>query len=187
MGNPCGQARGQAQPVHQLVQQGCPRAERSEPAGGRSRPSSTYPRAGKGAQRPRRAKPGEQARRGGAPSCLGRRICPTQESVHRQTTDKTKGPVFRLSLSFYLMPLIKARVRTRTSWKHYYLVGLCPSVPNSRKEASRKGGLFSFWSVPTLENLETNCPYCIRHCRHCVFYWLFSLTKPVTPLIKSIL
>ncbi len=33
-----------------------------------------------------------------------RRICPTQESVHRQTTDKTKGPVFRLSLSFYLMP-----------------------------------------------------------------------------------
>ena len=33
-----------------------------------------------------------------------RRICPTQESVHRQTTDKTKGPVFRLSLLFYLMP-----------------------------------------------------------------------------------
>ncbi|RBU87740.1 hypothetical protein B9N18_27030 [Escherichia coli] len=63
VGNPCGQARGQAQPVHQLVQQGCPRAERSEPAGGRLRPSSTYPRAGKGAKRPRRAKPGEQARR----------------------------------------------------------------------------------------------------------------------------
>ena len=33
-----------------------------------------------------------------------RRICPTQESVHRQTTDKTKGPVFRLSLLFDLMP-----------------------------------------------------------------------------------
>ncbi len=33
-----------------------------------------------------------------------RRICPTPESAHRQTTDKTKGPVFRLSLSFYLMP-----------------------------------------------------------------------------------
>ena len=63
VGNPCGQARGQAQPVHQLVQQGCPRAERSEPAGGRLRPSSTYQRAGKGAKRPRRAKPGEQARR----------------------------------------------------------------------------------------------------------------------------
>ncbi len=29
-----------------------------------------------------------------------RRICPTRESVHRQTTDKTKGPVFRLSLLF---------------------------------------------------------------------------------------
>ncbi len=29
-----------------------------------------------------------------------RRICPTQESAHRQTTDKTKGPVFRLSLLF---------------------------------------------------------------------------------------
>ncbi len=32
-----------------------------------------------------------------------RRICPAPESAHRQTTDKTKGPVFRLSLSFYLM------------------------------------------------------------------------------------
>ncbi|WP_336265473.1 hypothetical protein, partial [Klebsiella quasipneumoniae] len=29
-----------------------------------------------------------------------RRICPPPESAHRQTTDKTKGPVFRLSLSF---------------------------------------------------------------------------------------
>ncbi len=33
-----------------------------------------------------------------------RRICPTPESAHRQTTNKTKGPVLRLSLSFYLMP-----------------------------------------------------------------------------------
>ncbi len=33
-----------------------------------------------------------------------RRICPGWESVHRQTTDKTKGPVFRLSLLLYLMP-----------------------------------------------------------------------------------
>ena len=32
-----------------------------------------------------------------------RRICPPQESAHRQTTDKTKGPVFR-GLSLYLMP-----------------------------------------------------------------------------------
>ena len=29
---------------------------------------------------------------------------PTPESAHRQTADKTKGPVFRLSLLFYLMP-----------------------------------------------------------------------------------
>uniref|UniRef100_UPI001CD671A5 hypothetical protein n=12 Tax=Enterobacteriaceae TaxID=543 RepID=UPI001CD671A5 len=28
-----------------------------------------------------------------------RRICPPQESAHRQTTDKTKGPVFRPGLS----------------------------------------------------------------------------------------
>ncbi|WP_217807458.1 hypothetical protein, partial [Salmonella enterica] len=28
---------------------------------------------------------------------------PPQETTHRQTTDKTKGPVFRLSLLFYLM------------------------------------------------------------------------------------
>ncbi len=33
-----------------------------------------------------------------------RRICPPQESAHRQTTDKTKGPVFRQGLLFYLMP-----------------------------------------------------------------------------------
>ena len=33
-----------------------------------------------------------------------RRICPPQESAHRQTTDKTKGPVFRLGLLLYLMP-----------------------------------------------------------------------------------
>ncbi len=32
------------------------------------------------------------------------RICPPLERAHRQTTDKTKGPVFRLSLLFYLMP-----------------------------------------------------------------------------------
>ena len=32
-----------------------------------------------------------------------RRICPTRESVHRQTTDKTKGPVFRLSVLFCFM------------------------------------------------------------------------------------
>ena len=32
-----------------------------------------------------------------------RRICPGWESVHRQTSNKTKGPVFRLSLLFYLM------------------------------------------------------------------------------------
>ncbi|EOH3158072.1 hypothetical protein ACT9DW_003723, partial [Salmonella enterica subsp. enterica serovar Liverpool] len=32
-----------------------------------------------------------------------RRICPPQETTHRQTTDKTKGPVFRLGLLFYLM------------------------------------------------------------------------------------
>jgi len=31
VGNPCGQARGQAKPVHRLSISGCPRAERSEP------------------------------------------------------------------------------------------------------------------------------------------------------------
>ncbi len=33
-----------------------------------------------------------------------RRICPAPESPHRQTTDKTKGPVFRPGLLFCLMP-----------------------------------------------------------------------------------
>ncbi len=33
-----------------------------------------------------------------------RRICPTPESAHRQTADKTKGPVLRQGPSFYLMP-----------------------------------------------------------------------------------
>ncbi|OVV06003.1 hypothetical protein BME06_00005, partial [Klebsiella pneumoniae] len=33
-----------------------------------------------------------------------RRICPPQESAHRQTTDKTKSPVFRPGFLLYLMP-----------------------------------------------------------------------------------
>jgi len=33
VGIPCGQARGQAQPVHRLSISGCPWAERSEPGG----------------------------------------------------------------------------------------------------------------------------------------------------------
>ena len=33
-----------------------------------------------------------------------RRICPAPESAHRQTTDKTKSSVFRLSFLLYLMP-----------------------------------------------------------------------------------
>lgn len=33
VGNPCGQARGQAKPVHRLSISGCPRAEQSEPGG----------------------------------------------------------------------------------------------------------------------------------------------------------
>ena len=33
-----------------------------------------------------------------------RRICPTLESAHRQTTDKTKSPVERPGFLFYLMP-----------------------------------------------------------------------------------
>ena len=33
-----------------------------------------------------------------------RRICPGWESVHRQTTDKTKSPVFRPGFLLYLMP-----------------------------------------------------------------------------------
>jgi hypothetical protein len=33
VGNPCGQARGQAEPVHRLSISGCPWAERSEPGG----------------------------------------------------------------------------------------------------------------------------------------------------------
>jgi len=33
VGTPCGQTRGQAQPVHRLSISGCPRVERSEPSG----------------------------------------------------------------------------------------------------------------------------------------------------------
>jgi len=33
VGTPCGQARGQAEPVHRLSISGCPRVERSEPSG----------------------------------------------------------------------------------------------------------------------------------------------------------
>ena len=33
VGTPCGQARGQAEPVHRLSISGCPGAESSEPSG----------------------------------------------------------------------------------------------------------------------------------------------------------
>ena len=42
VGNPCGQARGQAKPVHRLSISGCPRAEHSEPVFAQR--SSIYPR-----------------------------------------------------------------------------------------------------------------------------------------------
>ncbi len=72
-----------------------------------------------------------------------RRICPPQESAHRQTTDKTKGPVFRLSLSFYLMPGSSLLSHGETPHYHWrYGVSLLSSAwgqvgpPRCRRQAN---------------------------------------------------
>jgi hypothetical protein len=68
---------------------------------------------------------------------------PTPESAHRQTTDKTKGPVFRLSLSFYLMPGNSLLSHGETPHYHRrYGVSLLSSAwgqvgpPRSRRQAN---------------------------------------------------
>ncbi len=68
---------------------------------------------------------------------------PTPESAHRQTTDKTKGPVFRLSLFFYLMPGNSLLSHGETPHYHRrYGVSLLSSAwgqvgpPRSRRQAN---------------------------------------------------
>ncbi len=68
---------------------------------------------------------------------------PTPESAHRQTTNKTKGPVFRLSLLFYLMPGNSLLSHGETPHYHRrYGVSLLSSAwgqvgpPRSRRQAN---------------------------------------------------
>ena len=61
-----------------------------------------------------------------------RRICPTQESVHRQTTDKTKGPVFRLSLLFLF-----------DAWQFPTLAWGDPTLPSALRRFTSEFGMGS--------------------------------------------
>ncbi len=61
-----------------------------------------------------------------------RRICPPQESAHRQTTDKTKGPVFRPGLCFYLMP-----------WQFPTLAWGDPTLPSALRRFTSEFGMGS--------------------------------------------
>ena len=61
-----------------------------------------------------------------------RRICPTPESAHRQTTDKTKGPVFRLSLSLLF-----------DAWQFPTLAWGDPTLPSALRRFTSEFGMGS--------------------------------------------
>ncbi len=61
-----------------------------------------------------------------------RRICPPQESAHRQTTDKTKGPVFRPGLSL----LFDARQFPTLAWGD-------PTLPSALRRFTSEFGMGS--------------------------------------------
>ena len=61
-----------------------------------------------------------------------RRICPGWESVHRQTTDKTKGPVFRLSLSLLF-----------DAWQFPTLAWGDPTLPSALRRFTSEFGMGS--------------------------------------------
>ena len=61
-----------------------------------------------------------------------RRICPPQESTHRQTTDKTKGPVFRLSLSLLF-----------DAWQFPTLAWGDPTLPSALRRFTSEFGMGS--------------------------------------------
>ena len=61
-----------------------------------------------------------------------RRICPPQESAHRQTTDKTKGPVFRLSLSLLF-----------DAWQFPTLAWGDPTLPSALRRFTSEFGMGS--------------------------------------------
>ena len=61
-----------------------------------------------------------------------RRICPGQESAHRQTTDKTKGPVFRLSLSLLF-----------DAWQFPTLAWGDPTLPSALRRFTSEFGMGS--------------------------------------------
>ncbi len=61
-----------------------------------------------------------------------RRICPPQESTHRQTTDKTKGPVFRLSLSLLF-----------DAWQFPTLAWGGPTLPSALRRFTSEFGMGS--------------------------------------------
>ena len=61
-----------------------------------------------------------------------RRICPPQESAHRQTTDKTKGPVFRPGLSLLF-----------DAWQFPTLAWGDPTLPSALRRFTSEFGMES--------------------------------------------
>ena len=61
-----------------------------------------------------------------------RRICPPQESAHRQTTDKTKGPVFRPGLSLLF-----------DAWQFPTLAWGDPTLPSALRRFTSEFGMGS--------------------------------------------
>ncbi len=61
-----------------------------------------------------------------------RRICPPQESTHRQTTDKTKGPVFRPGLSLLF-----------DAWQFPTLAWGDPTLPSALRRFTSEFGMGS--------------------------------------------
>ncbi len=61
-----------------------------------------------------------------------RRICPPQESTHRQTTDRTKGPVFRPGLSLLF-----------DAWQFPTLAWGDPTLPSALRRFTSEFGMGS--------------------------------------------
>ena len=93
-----------------------------------------------------------------------RRICPPQESAHRQTTDKTKGPVFRLSLSLLF-----------DAWQFPTLAWGDPTLPSALRRFTSEFGMGSGGTtalvppgkffVLVLCLLRSYCVGCSRECQ----------------------
>ena len=93
-----------------------------------------------------------------------RRICPPQESAHRQTTDKTKGPVFRPGLSLLF-----------DAWQFPTLAWGDPTLPSALRRFTSEFGMGSGGTTALLPPGK----FCFIHTASCHD---FSSTPPYEPI-----